>query len=189
MPKVKYPLMYKTLGGRLKKFRLLRRQKINEVSLAVDIDRTYISKIENGHVKPSLEVLDKLVKHYFIPGPESQEIYSLAGYGDNHIIVDEQKREEVFKMEDKQIPTADKTAGVEISVPNDKAILYSDSVFLTSNQFGIVFDYAQRMGNTNKHIVVSRIGMSKTHAQVLLKVLEEHLKKDETPNIVKKAES
>lgn len=54
-------------------------------------------------------------------------------------------------------------------------ILYTDSVFITSNEYGVVLNVAQSVGPTNQQEVVARIGMSRDHAKVLLKVLGEHL--------------
>ena len=44
-------------------------------------------------------------------------------------------------------------------------ILYTDSIFMTINQYGLVLDVCQRFGPTNQLRVVSRIGMSRDHAK------------------------
>lgn len=66
----------------------------------------------------------------------------------------------------------------EISVdinPETTLILYTDSISMTANQDGLVLDVMQRVGNTNKARVVTRIGMSRDHgkkfAQELSKLL------------------
>lgn len=152
---------------------MLKREKVNDVAKKTGINRTYLSKIENGHIKPSLGVLDKLINYFSIPAPAALTLYSLAGYSDSHVVIEKNTGEEVSKMENKQIPTTEEPGQIQVTIPNDKPVLYSDSVFLTSNEFGLVFDFSQRMASTNKHIVVSRIGMSKEHAKVLLKILRE----------------
>jgi hypothetical protein len=59
-----------------------------------------------------------------------------------------------------------KAQELEVSVNFDTTpILYTDSVSMTSNEDGIVFDVMQRVGNTNKVRIVSRIGMSRSHAK------------------------
>lgn len=69
--------------------------------------------------------------------------------------------------------------GVEVNIPANVSILYTDSVYIHSNQFGVVFDFAQNVGPTNKQNIVARVGMSKEHAKVMLKVLKDNLEASE----------
>lgn len=48
-------------------------------------------------------------------------------------------------------------------------ILYTDNIFMTVNEDGVVLDIAQKLGPTNQIRIVSRIGMSKDHARKFLK--------------------
>lgn len=62
----------------------------------------------------------------------------------------------------------DKNKQQEISVdinPETTPIFYTDSISMTANQDGLVLDVMQRIGNTNKARVVSRIGMSRDHGK------------------------
>lgn len=61
------------------------------------------------------------------------------------------------KQEDQQV-------AVNINL-DTTPILYTDSVFITANPDGIVFDVMQRLGTTNQARIVSRIGMSREHAR------------------------
>lgn len=47
-------------------------------------------------------------------------------------------------------------------------ILYTDSVYMTTNPDGVVLDFTQRLGSTTKMRIVSRIGMSREHAKKML---------------------
>lgn len=65
-------------------------------------------------------------------------------------------------------------------------ILYTDSIYMTANQDGLVFDVMQRVGNSNQARVVSRFGMSRDHAKKftselskLLALTEGHAKSNE----------
>lgn len=59
---------------------------------------------------------------------------------------------------------------LEVSVNFDTTpILYTDSISMTSNEDGIVFDVMQRVGSTNKVRIVARIGMSRNHAKKFIK--------------------
>jgi hypothetical protein len=66
--------------------------------------------------------------------------------------------------------------GVQVNIANNQPVLYSDSVFITTGQFGVVFDFAQSVGSTNQQNVIARVGMSKEHALALLNVLEKKVK-------------
>lgn len=50
-------------------------------------------------------------------------------------------------------------------------ILYTDSVYMTTNPDGVVLDFTQRLGSTTKMRIVSRIGMSREHAKKMLSEL------------------
>ena len=84
-------------------------------------------------------------------------------------------------MDNKQLTESPKVPGLQVAIPADKPILYTDSVFVTASPFGIVMDVAQSMGSSNQQSVVARIGMSKDHAKALLKVLQEKLAESEKP--------
>jgi hypothetical protein len=59
--------------------------------------------------------------------------------------------------------------------PHETPILYTDSIFMTTNEDGIVLDVCQKVGSTNQIHVVSRIGMSRDHAKKFVKKLSELL--------------
>ena len=55
---------------------------------------------------------------------------------------------------------------LEVSINFDTTpILYTDNISVTSNDHGIIFDVMQRVGSTNKVRIVSRLGMSRSHAK------------------------
>lgn len=59
-------------------------------------------------------------------------------------------------------------------------VLYTDTVFMTVNQDGVVFDVCQKVGNTNQLRVVSRIGMSKEHAKKFVSQLSQLMVQSES---------
>ncbi len=63
--------------------------------------------------------------------------------------------------------------------PTKTPILYTNSVFVSSDDHGVTLDFAQRMGPTADQTIVARVGMSANHAKSLLKVLNENLEKYE----------
>ena len=79
-------------------------------------------------------------------------------------------------MEDSKQQTARE---IQVNLPGNLNVLYSDSTFLTIGPYGVVLDFAQQMGQTSSQNVVARIGMSKEHARVLVEKLSGLLVKDE----------
>lgn len=65
-----------------------------------------------------------------------------------------------------------------INIDPNKPALYTDSIFINSTDFGLVIDFARRMGN-EQHFVVSSMGMSFEHARKLIEVLNDHIEKHE----------
>ena len=58
---------------------------------------------------------------------------------------------------------------VKININLDTTpILYTDNIFMTTNQDGIVLDICQTLGGTNQVRIVSRIGMSREHAKKVI---------------------
>jgi hypothetical protein len=56
--------------------------------------------------------------------------------------------------------------------PHRTPVLYADSISIKSNENGVVLDFLQQLGPTNQFTVVSRIGLSKDHAQAFIEHLE-----------------
>lgn len=55
-------------------------------------------------------------------------------------------------------------------------ILYTDNVFISVNDNGIVLDFSQQLASTNQARIVSRIGMSREHAKKFADQFEAMLK-------------
>ena len=59
--------------------------------------------------------------------------------------------------------------------PETVHILYTDTIFMNVNDDGVTLDVCQKVGSTNQLQVVTRIGMSRDHAQKFVKKLSEIL--------------
>ncbi len=64
---------------------------------------------------------------------------------------------------------------ININISPEIKILYTDMVFMNTNEDGVTLDVCQKVGNSNQYQVVSRIGMSRVHAQKFAKKLSEIL--------------
>ncbi len=59
--------------------------------------------------------------------------------------------------------------------PETVPILYTDTVFMNVNDDGVTLDICQKVGSSNQLQVVTRVGMSREHAQKFVKKLTEIL--------------
>ena len=77
----------------------------------------------------------------------------------------------------------DTTQNISINVNLDTTpVLFTDNVFMTTNEDGVVLDVAQKLGSTNQIRIVSRIGMSRNHAKKFVKELGKLLAMTEGSN-------
>lgn len=73
------------------------------------------------------------------------------------------------KLTSEAVPSPE---GVNLNVNLDTTpVVYTDSVLMTTNQFGVVLDVCQRLGSTNQVRIVSRFGMSREHAKKFVEEL------------------
>lgn len=170
---------YTALGAKIRERRESLGMLIKQVSLEIAKDRSYLSKIENGQIKPTLDVLDKLIKCLSLDLPEALELYKLAGYSNDKIKFEGKEAVGTVNSADAKKLTSMEKEPVQIFVPDNVNIFYTDSVFITSSQFGVVCDIAQKLAGTNQHRVVARFGLSFSHARALKDSLEKHLQDKE----------
>jgi hypothetical protein len=82
--------------------------------------------------------------------------------------------------EEKMVIDQNQKSQMNVNINLDTTpILYTDNVLVSGSEDGIVLDFCQKVGPTNQVRVVSRIGMSREHAQKLLKVLTDQLRLSE----------
>ena len=65
-----------------------------------------------------------------------------------------------------------KPQGINLGIdPLRTPIMYTDAIRVNSNENGFVLDIAQGITGTNQAVVVSRVGLSKEHAEKLAKAI------------------
>jgi transcriptional regulator with XRE-family HTH domain len=175
--------MSNKFGEKIKEFRRLRGLTSQELAGKLSVSRSYLARLENGYDKPSQEFLRKLSKNLSLSDEQAKQIWDLAGYTSSGFIIDRENRKGVVEEVNNGEVETGKEMKKEIQVSmKDVPVLYSDSAFVTANQFGIVFDFAQSIGSTNNQNVVARIGMSIDHARALSEVLRKRLEGKKKPN-------
>lgn len=167
-------------GKKIKNIRHQKGKNLLEVANAIGVDKSFLSKLENGIRRPSPSVLNSLLNYYKLDISTFNELYELSGLpsiSSHNVGIEHNlntKGKEVYKNMNQEMSS--NQTGPQINVPNNLPILYSDSVWVTASPFGLVFDYGQRVGPTNQVNVVARVGLSKEHAEALLRVLVGKLK-------------
>lgn len=149
-----YP--YKSLGNRLKVIRERQKQSLTEVSGAVEIEVDMLTSIELGTEKPSEDILLLLISYFGIKEDEADKLWALADYD--------------------QSPTQETSTKPSMIVsPSDARIIYTDLIYVTGNQHGVVMNFMQESGPQGQPLIVSRVGMSREHARSVLDVLQQTL--------------
>ena len=150
---------HKTLGNYLRKRRESIHESLAEVSGAVEIDQEMLSKIEQGMLLPSEDILLLLISHLDVSEDDATELWELAGY--------ERPKQETETIDN------DASKQMYMVIPFDNRVLYTDDLQVTVNKSGIVLNFMQS-GN-NQPTTVSRIGMSREYAQTMVEVLKASL--------------
>lgn len=147
---------YHQLGSKLRQIRKGLNETVTEVSGAVELEADMIDSYERGEMRPSEDVLALLISHFDIKDEEADELYDLAGYGQNdpgsHL------------HDDLPMPPS------LVMIPMDNRIIYTDSANVSVNNYGVVISFTQN-GPNNQPASVARVGMSIEHAKSVLKVL------------------
>lgn len=118
---------------------------------ALEINDTYLEKLETGFERPSEEIIEQVISHFSLDGVIADNLWLFAGYP-------------VERIEDMSVNT--------IHVPmSELKISYTDLVHVSVNNFGVVLNFMQNQGPNNQPVVVSRLGMSKEHAKSLVHLI------------------
>lgn len=164
---------YKILGARIKGLRQRVFESLAEVSGALEIEVTTLARIEQGSFKPDEELLLLLMTHFGVKDDEASKIWKLAGYS-------EDKLPSETPLNDSQLaPNAQ-----VVIVPTDSRTVYTDQVHVMVNNYGVVMNFMQN-GGGNQPNAVARVGMSRQHAESVLKVLQQTLEQSKTTQVPK----
>src|ERR1044072_5533730 len=156
-------LPFKSLGEKLKVIRQKLHESVAEVSGAVEIDEQSLQRIEQGHERPSEDILMLLINHFGMKDDEAAGLWQLAGY-------DQPGRE--------QHAHTDQNRTMVMIMAVDPRIIYSDGVQVTANTSGVVLNFSQ--GNGTPHsLTTARIGMSREQAAGLMHTLQQALVRSE----------
>ena len=150
------PQPFARLGDTLRELRQRHKESVAEVSGAVEIDEQTLLKIEQGHERPTEDILMLLISHFGMHEDEAAGLWQLAGYDRN-------------QEDDANHPQANKTMVMIMAV--DPRVVYSDGVQVVANGSGVIMNFAQGTG-TPQSLVTARVGMSREQATMVLRALQ-----------------
>jgi transcriptional regulator with XRE-family HTH domain len=165
---------YKLLGNRLRGMRERLRETVAEVSGAVEIDVEALADIEQGQSRPSEEILLLLISHFAVKEDEATKLWELAGY--------EQPDGETSNM---SLDSFGTIKNAVVVMPVDTRVIYTDMAHVMVNNHGVVMNFMQGTPNGGQPTVVSRLGMSREHAQSLLELLNRTLAQQQQTQVPK----
>lgn len=146
-----------TLKEKLKLYREGKNLTLKELKNLTKIDISVLSKFENGSRFPNTAQLSELKSALELNQREYLELEQLTKY-----------------RTESSLPQ-----GLKFIFNPNIQIIYTDSVFLSVNQFGLTLNVAQPQGEIGDQIIVSRIGMSRKHAKILARKIIDLLEKSE----------
>ncbi|HET7528672.1 MAG TPA: helix-turn-helix transcriptional regulator [Candidatus Saccharimonadales bacterium] len=149
---------YRPLGRHLKKLRTRANESLAETSGAVEIDVRELANFELGASKPSEDVLLLLISHFGARDDEAVSLWELAGYAGERI--------PAARMDNSE-------RSPDVLANSDKRVLFTDTVDIMVNNYGVVMNFMQTGPQGTQP--VARVGMSREHAQSVLRVLEDTL--------------
>jgi hypothetical protein len=150
---------YEVLGKHLKQFREQRRESLLEASGAVEIDAELLERFENGHERPSEDILMLLINHFEIQDSEAVQVWESAGYDSDS-----------GNLGRRQLDGMEKAAVLVLAM--DARTVYSDGVVIDANTAGLVMGFTQA-GTNGGQQSVARVGMSYEQAERVLASLQQ----------------
>ena len=146
---------FRPLGKKLKALRDQARETLAEASGAVEIDVQQLASFELGQSRPTEEVLLLLISHFGARDDEAVKMWELAGYGSAKL----------------PLAHVSNSPAEELNTKDETRILFTDTVDVIVNNYGVVMNFMQNNGKSEP-TVVSRVGMSREHAKSVLQILQ-----------------
>lgn len=155
---------YGALGVRLKFLREQWQQSVKDVCNTLEIEEKMLKAFESGKAAPSVEVLDMLISHFLLTEDQAQDLRDLA---------EDQNEEAEGGLSGVMEDALSKQ--FIMFMPVDTRVVYTDAMQATVTDSGVVLQFMQQAGN-GQSVPVSRVGMSRQHAEKVIEVLQNTLK-------------
>jgi transcriptional regulator with XRE-family HTH domain len=159
-----------TFAELLTRYREREDKTITEMARSIDSNRSYLSRLENGHEKrPSKDLILRIADFLSLSEEERAKLLNTVGKGltPQTASLISQRKEVVGNME-----TNNKK--INIDIPSNVSVLFSDAAIISSSANGLTITFAQNI-HENNFKAVSRIGVSIEHAEKLIDALEKEI--------------
>lgn len=165
---------YENFGKELKRIRTAAKRSLDDVSQAVELDPAEFSRLEDGRLKPSQEIVSLLINHFDLAVSTASRLWRLAGYDQqlSFTALDGGEADESEAEDQLEAFLAAETRPALLAV-NDNRAAYTDMFNLRANNYGLVINFLQGFGQDGPPLSVGRVGMSLDHAARLAKALDE----------------
>lgn len=167
------------LGDLIRKLRSASMSTHEEVSGAIEIEVEHLKAIEQGTNRPSEEILLMLIAHLKASDEQAERLWQLAGYaGDPDIdeFVSGNLEDSNEEMAENGLPPGLKqlpgviSMGISVADPR---VVYTDLAKVEINDFGVIMNFHQLGGAPDaKPLAVAKVGMSREHAERIIKLLQ-----------------
>lgn len=155
---------YVALGARLKFLREQWHQSVREVSDTLEIEENMLRAYEDGKTAPPVDILDMLINHFLLTEDQAQDLRELADgpreEGENIL---PGNLEEMLARQ------------LVMFLPIDSKVVYTDSMQAIVTDNGVILQFMQQTGN-GQSIPISKVGMSRKHAEKVIEVLQNTLR-------------
>ncbi len=141
---------------------------MRDVSGAVEINVEDLERIERGQELPDEDILLLLVSHYGLQDDDATTLWELAGYDLADAPIGDSP-----ELDDMSEAMIHQPAMMMLAL--DARILYSDGVFITAGQQGVVLNFTQQAGPQGQSIAIARVGMSQDQARDVLRIFSQNL--------------
>ncbi|OGM09430.1 hypothetical protein A2159_00655 [Candidatus Woesebacteria bacterium RBG_13_34_9] len=179
---------YIVFGDLLKSFRTSKKiGGLKRAASILSINYTYLHKIENGKTFPSHNLISDVVEKYKLDKNEVRQLNrSIFQIFSKNTIREGVKFDMIDKSDKKEESPQKNISEGEFKINMDpirNPVLYCDSVFIKTDNNGVVLDFAQQVGPTKEFNIVARVGISKNHAETFIAKMRNVLNKQEGTGI------
>jgi transcriptional regulator with XRE-family HTH domain len=174
---------FQKLGIEIRSIRTIAGESIKDLALALEVTPGTLSLVEKGQIRPDEDILDMIFARYGVNKRSGDKIWKLAGYDVEQDIDSDHNHTDELHMP--SFGSGKMTAQLSMAVipmpfpsPSEH-IVYTDSIGVTVNNFGVTLTFMQGGTPDKKAVTVSQVGMSKEHAKNFLQTLTKTLQESE----------
>lgn len=164
------------IGDLIKEFRVKAGITTKDLAGRVGCSRQYLSLVESNVRIPSTALVNRVAKSLNLDLEDARLLgveVDVNNFQEVETQSSETKDDKVVASSPANLPGK----GYMVKFPQNTPTLYTDFIYLSWNQYGVVISAGQRLAATNEVNIVSSMGMSRDHAESLYTLLGKELSK------------